>query len=216
MKHKITLFILSVIASAFIYTNNISASPLGSITVDYEAIAKVQQEMLETLTPEQILAVQQIALETHIRNTNTLNQIIATNQQNAPAKAQEIFNIINNYRIQNGLNPLAWNDTCATAANIRANELITCYNKDHIRPDGRKASSVITDIRNDFSHPYLFGENAAFYTRICTAEEAFLLWKNSPKHNAIMLYPDFTSAAVGVSYGPDGTSYYSFDAWNYE
>lgn len=101
------------------------------------------------------------------------------------AMAQEVFDLLNAYRVENGLTPLSHNAALAEGTAIRAPEACALFS--HTRPNGQKWNSV-----SKSAH----GENLAKLYR--SAQSAMTGWKNSPGHNANMLDPDYRSAAIGV------------------
>ena len=107
------------------------------------------------------------------------------------AASQQAFDLLNQYRMQNGLYPLQQaNGHLQAAANIRAAEL--AYLFDHTRPNGDDCFTV---------YAYSCAENIAagggYGGYQFGAEEAMNGWINSPGHNANMLN-DFSSS-VGIS-----------------
>lgn len=50
------------------------------------------------------------------------------------AMASSVLDVVNQIRMDNGLSALVWNDSLASSAQIRAREVVACW--DHCRPDG--------------------------------------------------------------------------------
>ncbi len=119
----------------------------------------------------------------------------AVEEQDLQAFAKEIELLVNEARIENGLNPVYVSPYLCEVANIRANELIVKW--DHKRPDGSKFTTAIdTDIV-----PYWYAsENIAAGSS--TPEGTFNQWKSSENHWAAILNPDITHMGVGVAYDP--------------
>ena len=114
------------------------------------------------------------------------------------AMAREIFNELNAFRQENGLNALNWNSAIKVNSDVRAIEIGTYFS--HTRPNGGKFNSI----NNSCS-----GENiAAEFTSASSVMEG---WKNSAGHRANMLYAGFTSCAVSVFvyYDVNEYGYYS-------
>lgn len=99
--------------------------------------------------------------------------------------ANEIFEMLNAYRVENGKAALKTNASLAEGVGIRAPELAQLFS--HTRPNGLQWSSVSTAAR---------GENIA--SKYLTAQSVMDGWKNSPGHNENMLRDTFKSAAIGV------------------
>ena len=108
------------------------------------------------------------------------------------AASQQIFNMLNQYRIQNGLAPLKQaNSHLQAAANIRACELAYLYS--HDRPNGQSCFSV---------YPYSNAENIAsgygYGGFVFSPDLAMYGWINSPGHNANMLNTYSTTVGIGA------------------
>ena len=106
----------------------------------------------------------------------------ATNEGN------QVFQLVNQRRIENGLTELTYRNDIQDAANIRANEIISTFS--HTRPDG---SSCFTSVNVNY---YAIGENIASGQK--SAAEVMNAWMNSPGHRANILSTQFTGIAVGV------------------
>ena len=91
--------------------------------------------------------------------------------------AHEVARLVNEYRIENGLNALHYNDSLQWASNQRALDCIALF--DHKRPDGSRWNSLTQE--------WVYGgENIASGYR--TPSSAMAGWKASPGHNSNMLY----------------------------
>ncbi len=91
--------------------------------------------------------------------------------------AREVFNLTNEYRQENGLNKLTYNTTCQDASNLRSLETLVYWG--HTRPNGTKWNTIISQWKYG-------GENLAQNQR--TPSAVMTAWKNSPGHNANLLY----------------------------
>ena len=91
--------------------------------------------------------------------------------------AREVFDLTNTYRQENGLNKLTYNTTCQDASNLRALEALVYWG--HTRPNGTKWNTIIPQWKYG-------GENLAQNQR--TPSAVMTAWKNSPGHNANLLY----------------------------
>ncbi len=100
-------------------------------------------------------------------------------------EAKKTLEMVNNYRQQNGLNALTWNEGLAEASKIRAAEASICWS--HQRPNGQEWYTVSGSVK---------GENLA--KGYNTAEGVFQAWLDSPSHRENILWPKFNS--VYVSY----------------
>ena len=108
----------------------------------------------------------------------------------------EVLSLVNQERVRNGLGKLTWGDTCADAAETRAEELVQLYA--HTRPDGSSwdtacdAPSSVTG--------YVEGENLVVGNSAVSPETTVAAWMNSEKHRENILNPNYTKLAVGFHF----------------
>ena len=120
--------------------------------------------------------------ETEIEDcTEEVDDIIKIN---CSEKELECYNLINNYRQENGLDILTWDDTLYEYANIRAREASQCWS--HIRPDGTSWKEMDP---NTFQ-----GENLA--KGYDTAQDAVNAWIASQGHKENILRENFNRTAI--------------------
>lgn len=110
--------------------------------------------------------------------------------------ANEIAFLVNEYRAENGLNPIYVVPYMNDAATVRARECIVDFN--HLRPDGSKFSTAIDDSIIPY---YVLFENIAAGSS--TPAETLEQWKNSDRHRSVILRSDITHMGVGVGYDPN-------------
>lgn len=103
-------------------------------------------------------------------------------------EGNQVFQLVNQRRKENGLAELSYRNDIQDAANIRANEIISTFS--HTRPDG---SSCFTAVNVNY---YAIGENIASGQK--SASEVMNAWMNSPGHRANILGSQFSGMAVGV------------------
>lgn len=115
-------------------------------------------------------------------------QEIPTNEINA--ENLSLIDLINAYRIDNGLNSLELDEQLNNIALIRAKEIVNTFS--HTRPDGTTYISLIKETNYKCS---LAGENLARYQK--TPETVLTQWKDSEGHNANLL-GDFTKIGFAV------------------
>ncbi len=113
--------------------------------------------------------------------------------------ANEVLTLVNEQRSQAGLGALSWDSNLASAANVRAKEIVSSFS--HTRPDG---SACFTAVVNDGSYMTL-GENIAYgYTGASSVMNG---WMNSEGHRANILNGSFTKLGVSCYY-ENGTYYW--------
>ena len=115
-----------------------------------------------------------------------------------PDYENQVIDLVNAFREENGKAPLTLNTSLRDSARIRAKEIVEKF--DHVRPDGTTWFTVIT-------FPYLTaGENIASGHR--TPTDVMGAWMGSPDHRANILNDDFTVIGVGCYEAEDGRLYW--------
>lgn len=113
------------------------------------------------------------------------------------AMAQAAFAAVNEYRTNNGVAALTWNDTLYENTKVRGAEIVSSFS--HTRPNGQSCFTAVTV-------SYMTaGENIAYgYT---TAQSVTNGWWNSAGHKANILNASFTQGAIACYYS-NGTYYW--------
>lgn len=116
---------------------------------------------------------------------------------------EEMFNALNEYRVQNGLQPLFYSQTLEKSADDMARDLWVRGFFAHIDPSGRTPADRA--IVAGFCNRYV-GENlAAGHSNV---EQVMQAWKDSPGHNANMLTPGYAYVGMGHSIDARGRQYW--------
>lgn len=128
----------------------------------------------------------------------------ATTGYCADSEDMAFLQLINDYRAQNGLGPLALSQKLADASYYHSSDMATKNYFSHTFADG---TTWDQNIRN-FGYTYntSMGENIA--AGYATAATVFTAWKNSPGHNANMLTSGFK--AIGIARAYSSTSTYGW------
>ncbi len=114
----------------------------------------------------------------------------------ATFSAQEIIDLTNAKRVQNGLGPLVYNGQLATAAAAKAQDMFAVNYWAHNSPLGRTPWSFI----NAVGYRYIYaGENLA--RDFNDAGSVVDAWMNSPSHRENILDANFKEIGVAVSSG---------------
>jgi uncharacterized protein YkwD len=125
----------------------------------------------------------------------------ATADYCAEPEERAFLKLINDYRIENGLWPLALSQTIAAAAEHHSADMATNNYFGHGLSNGITWSQNMTD------HGYTFntyrGENIAAGNEL--ASNTFMQWKNSATHNANMLNVNFYAIGIGRAYDASST-----------
>lgn len=107
---------------------------------------------------------------------------------------REVIRLVNEIRVENGLNELETSEAIMEAAHARLKELD--ISPSHTRPDGSSYYTILPDYGLS---PYApGGENICYGGR--TPEEAVESWMNSPGHRENILREGIT--LIGVGYNP--------------
>lgn len=111
----------------------------------------------------------------------------------------EVLSLVNQERVRNGLEKLSWGESCADAAEIRAEEIVQVYS--HTRPDGSSWDTACLEPSE--SSAYVEGENLVVGNSAVSPETTVAAWMNSEKHRENILNPNYTKLAVGFHFDPN-------------
>lgn len=116
---------------------------------------------------------------------------------------EQILDLTNQTRADQGLPPLSQNSDLELAGDIRAQETVTSFS--HTRPDGQDFFTVLQDSEAPPNYQYqVIGENLAMATyHIDDAHMAryiFQGWLDSQGHYENIINPSYTQMGVGVAY----------------
>jgi uncharacterized protein YkwD len=120
--------------------------------------------------------------------TETIPKLAST----IPNMINKVFRLVNEQRVANGLQKLAYRSDLQQAADIRAGEIIDSFS--HTRPDGTECFTVFKEI--GVTNYTWLGENIA--KGYATPESVMDGWMNSPGHKANILKPEFEGIIIGV------------------
>ncbi len=124
--------------------------------------------------------------------TDTANTGAAAAPACGDAEEVAFLGLINQYRAQNGLEPLAMSPTLTTAARDHSQDMGTQNYFDHTGLNGSTFSQRIA------AAGYPGGTTAEnIFAGGQTAQGAFESWRNSPGHNANMLNPAYKAIGIG-------------------
>ncbi|MBI2913705.1 MAG: CAP domain-containing protein [Chloroflexi bacterium] len=118
------------------------------------------------------------------------------------SQEEAFLGLINEYRVANGLGPLALNDQLSQVAAWMSQDMAGHNYFSHTDSQGRDSFQRMADF--GYTYNTWRGENLA--AGVETAQAALDLFKSSPEHNWIMLYPNFKVIGIARAYAP-GTTY---------
>jgi uncharacterized protein YkwD len=114
---------------------------------------------------------------------------------------QAFLSMINNYRAQNGLGPLAVNDSLTGVARWMANDMAANDYFSHTDSLGRDPFTRMDQL--GYAYNTWRGENLVAGTE--TGSHAFQMWQGSPDHNQNMLGAHYTVIGIARAYDASST-----------
>jgi len=124
----------------------------------------------------------------------------------APTTQQQVINLTNARRADNGLRPLTVNSTLTAVAQAHAADQASVDTMSHTGTDGSDPGTRI--IRSGYPVA-AWGENVA--AGYATPDTVMTAWMNSPGHRANILNNTFTQIGIAIAYAPDGTPYWAME-----
>jgi uncharacterized protein YkwD len=130
-------------------------------------------------------------------NVQGLPQLPQNYSINVQAAAeQKILELMNQKRVEAGLQPLTSDNKLVEVARYKSNDMIQNNFFSHTNPDGTKWTNWLHTLGYEYT---LSGENIAYNTS--DAVELFNQWWNSPGHRANMMNSAYNKVGIGVIYG---------------
>jgi uncharacterized protein YkwD len=119
---------------------------------------------------------------------------------------QQVVNIVNQRRAENGLGALRVNSNLTVVAQAHAADQASADRMSHTGTDGSDPATRI--VRSGYP-VRAWGENVAGgYT---DSEAVTAAWMDSPSHRANILDGGFREIGIGLAYAADGTAYWSME-----
>ena len=177
---------------------------LGISLEEYRELHNIYEEVEITMP-----TIMQDMVEIEWENDFNQPEIITKNEipssVSEPAIAEELTRLINDYRVEKGIEPLDTSDVLLQeVANLRVEESIYVMNSRHSRPLAGTASA------------FHIGENLAktsfdiFDSSEDIARILFEAWKSSPGHNENMLSEDYKQGALSVKFVKENGRYVAY------
>ena len=120
------------------------------------------------------------------------------NRKTYADEIDEILDIINGYRAENGAAPLKLDEKLTEVACARAEEIAWSGKHSHYRPNGYFFSSILKDAGIDSGKA---GENIGWGYK--TAADVCKAWKESETHYENLMNPDYVIIGIGVAADPN-------------
>ena len=116
------------------------------------------------------------------------------------------FDLLNQKRVENGLQPLAWNEQLATVARLHSQNMAQFNFFSHRGLDNKMVSDRADDV--GMNKWRAIGENIAFNRGYQDPiGKAVQLWLESPSHRRNLLDNNWKETAVGIAVTADGEYY---------
>ena len=140
------------------------------------------------------------------------------NDEDFKRMAEEIVILVNEARADAGLKPLYVAPYLNDIAHVRARECIARFS--HYRPSSDpQADEHLDNPQNTVSFITALDENLVPYSKAAenlaagadNAEATFEQWRNSPKHWAAIMNPDYTHIGVACTYEQNSTYKYYWE-----
>jgi uncharacterized protein YkwD len=120
------------------------------------------------------------------------------------SEEQALLGQVNEYRIQNGLNPLTISPALTQAAHLMSQDMADKNYFSHTDSLGRDPFQRMAISGYDCeAYNTWCGENLA--AGVSAGSETFVLWRNSPGHNGNMLNPNYVVAGIAAAFNQDST-----------
>lgn len=129
--------------------------------------------------------------------------VSAEEEEDLSVYAEQVWEIVNEERAKEGLEPLVFSPELNEVADVRAEELKKLYS--HTRPDGSDCSTALTERNITFDWR---GENITAFSNMGSDIAGIAMdgWMHSDGHRRNILKEEYNNIGVGVSY-QDGYYY---------
>jgi uncharacterized protein YkwD len=142
-------------------------------------------------------------LHSRAENTSPVNCTVPPLKQAISSEEQSLFDLINEYREQQGLPAYIWSQALVQAASWLSEDMLTVGKLSHVDSLGRNVETRVMNCGYDFS---VISENIDSGT--ADAQSIFNSWKHSPAQNANLLSTQFKEVGIALSSGTSGNSHY--------
>lgn len=136
------------------------------------------------------------ANETQIKSEEDIDQIIGTTEVSLTSDEQEVLNLINEYRKENGFSELKPANKLQELADLKAKDLVENNYFSHVSENLGTPFEMLKSNNIDY---IVAGENLAGNINPSKAVEA---WINSPTHKANILDEQFQYTGISVIESP--------------
>ena len=189
---------LSLCLAAFVLTA-LSVMPASAASLTH-TVAK-GDTMWKLAVKYQVGTSEIIEANPQISNPNLIcpGQVLTIPQTDSSVRSfeQEVIRLVNEQRVQNGLNPLTENWELSRVARYKSQDMVDNRYFSHTSPTYGSPFQMIRNFGISFRS---VGENIAYGQR--TPQAVVTAWMNSSGHRANILNSSYTQ--IGVGYVADG------------
>lgn len=137
-------------------------------------------------------------------SANLTDCLVDSSKITISEQEQSLFDKINAYRLQHGLNALVWSDALLRGAKWMSEDMLKSGKLSHIDSLGRDPGTRLTNC--GYTDYTTLAENIDSGTNDSTS--TFNAWQHSPPHNANLLNQSVVDVGIGLSSNPPVNSYY--------
>lgn len=144
--------------------------------------------------------------------SEALRQSINNSPINISELEQQVHDLINQQRENNGLKALNFDTRLVTIAEAHSQDMITNNYFDHVDPQGLNVDGRY--IKAGYPCYGWKGENIAQFgidSQDNLANEVVIAWMNSPEHKQNILLPYYQNEGIGVVVSSNGIVYFTED-----
>ena len=158
-------------------------------------IVQVEGDFVGAVSKKYVKPIYPNGSENNAQDGNNISSNKSSNT-NLTSDEQEVFNLINNQRKQNGLNELSINNEVQNVARIKAKDMVENNYFSHTSPTYGSPFDMLKSFKVSYNTA---GENIAGNSSNSGAVTA---WMNSSGHRANILNSSFNQTGIGVVSSP--------------
>jgi len=181
-------------------------SPHNSITYSLFLVLFLTVGLFVTVNQSE----KQQSLPTQAATTLT-NCTVSTNQLTIKAQEQTLFGDINQYRTQNNLTKLTWDNTLKQSAEWLSLDMVAHNTLSHTDSLGRTPDIRLLNCGYDITVNGYGEAIADDPNNANAASSVFTTWENDPAHKAILLDSKYNITGIAMEVSSAGTAYWTMD-----
>ncbi len=183
------------------FAQAVDASKSGDLLADPASVLTGFYDALLMRTDESRALVLAARQQTSFRESEPTDRVrfdAATEVAPAPGAEEQLLELVNETRSNEGLEPLRWCERCAALARSHSEDMYTDGFFSHVNLDGLDPFERMQKAGIGYA---LAGENLAVAPSVTEAHRGLMA---SPDHRANILREDFDEVGIGIFQGPYG------------